>query len=61
MGYKLRCNVTHLAHPAAASPTRNGTGKIVQPSDKVDWKNLTFGLAPTNGYAKVVWVRTRAR
>jgi len=31
------------------------TGKIVHPSDEVDWKNLTFGLAPTNGYAKVVW------
>ena len=42
-----------LNHRRLRLANRNG---IVQPSDKVDWKNLSFDLAPTNGFARFVWV-----
>lgn len=35
----------------------NGVSKAGQPSDKIDWPNLKFGLMPTNGYIRYTWVR----
>jgi len=38
----------HTVHTMSAS-------QIVQPTDKIDWKSLSFGLTPTNGYVKYTW------
>lgn len=41
------------------SHCRNGTSQAGQPSDKIDWPNLKFGLMPTNAYVRYTWVRVK--
>lgn len=47
-----------LSRAALSSYSPSRRSKVVQPSSKIDWPNLKFGLAPTNGYVKYTWVRT---
>merc|ERR1712130_649568 len=47
---------TSLAQGISLTMATNGNAtQAGQPSDKIDWPNLKFGLMPTNGYIRYTW------